>query len=95
MILVQIVVGLIEDALRWLMLLARSDESVRAENLVLRRQLAKFIERGIRPARMDGATRISLAVLTRCQFLTGARFCAALRSATTFCALGRAPMSWA
>ena len=47
------------------MLLARSDESVRAENLVLRRQLAKFIERGIRPARMDAATRISLAVLTR------------------------------
>ena len=64
-ILVQIVVRLIEDALRWLMLLARSDESVRAENLVLRRQLAKFIERGIRPARMDAATRISLAVLTR------------------------------
>ena len=65
MILVQIVIRLIEDALRWLMLLARSDESIRAENLVLRRQLAKFIERGIRPARMDAATRISLAVLTR------------------------------
>jgi hypothetical protein len=63
--LVQIVVRLIEDALRWLMLLARSDESVRAENLVLRRQLAKFIEPGVRPARMDAATRISLAVLTR------------------------------
>ena len=64
-ILVQIVVGLIEDALRWLMLLARSDESVLAENLVLRRQLAMFIERGVRPARMDAATRISLAVLTQ------------------------------
>ena len=50
-ILVQIVVGSTEDALRRLTLLARSDESVRAENLVLRRQLAKFIERGIRPAR--------------------------------------------
>ena len=35
--LARIVLRLIEDALRWLMLLARSDESVRAENLVLRR----------------------------------------------------------
>ena len=65
MILVQIVVRLIEDALRWLMLLARSDESVRAENLVLRRQLATFIERGVQPRRVDAATRVSLAVLTR------------------------------
>ena len=63
--LVRIMVRLIDDALRWLMLLARSDESVRAENLVLRRQLAMFIERGVRPGRMDAATRISLAVLTR------------------------------
>jgi hypothetical protein len=49
LMLARIVLRLIEDALRWLMLLARSDESVRAENLVLRRQLAMFIERGIRP----------------------------------------------
>ena len=63
--LAQIVLRLIEDALRWLMLLTRSDESVRAENLMLRRQLAMFIERGIRPRRMDPATRASLAVLTR------------------------------
>ena len=61
----RIVLRLIEDALRWVMLLARSDESVRAENLVLRRQLAMFLERGIRPHRMDAATRASLAVLTR------------------------------
>ena len=54
--LARIVLRLIEDALRWLMLLTRSDESVRAENLVLRRQLAMFIERGIRPRRMDPAT---------------------------------------
>ncbi|RZL90783.1 MAG: hypothetical protein EOP82_14560, partial [Variovorax sp.] len=63
--LVQIVLRLIEDALRWLMLLARSDGSVRAENLVLRRQLAMFVERGIQPRRVDAATRVSLAVLTR------------------------------
>jgi hypothetical protein len=44
--LAQIVVRLVEDALRWLMLLARSTEAVRAENLLLRRQLALFLERG-------------------------------------------------
>ena len=55
LILARVVLRLIEDALRWLMLLARSDESVRAENLVLRRQLAMFLERGIRPHRMDAA----------------------------------------
>ncbi len=65
MIFVRIVVGLIEDALQWLMLLARSDESVRAGNLVLRRQLAMFIERGVQPRRGDATTRVSLAVLTR------------------------------
>ena len=53
--LVQIVLRLIEDALKWLVLLARSDESVRAENLVLRRQLAMFVERGIQPRRVDAA----------------------------------------
>ena len=53
--LLQIVLRLIEDALKWLVLLARSDESVRAENLVLRRQLAMFVERGIQPRRVDAA----------------------------------------
>ena len=56
--LVQIVLRLIEDALQWLVLLARSDESVRAENLVLRRQLAMFVERGVQPRRVDAATRV-------------------------------------
>jgi hypothetical protein len=63
--LMQIVLRLIEDALKWLVLLARSDESVRAENLVLRRQLAMFVERGVQPRRVDAATRVSLTVLTR------------------------------
>jgi hypothetical protein len=59
---VQIVVRLIEDALRWLMLLARSDESVRAENLVLRRQLAMFIERGVQPRRVDAAQPFKVSI---------------------------------
>jgi len=63
--LARIVLRLIEDALRWVMLLFRSQEAVEAENLFLRRQLALYIERGVRPRRIDAATRVSLAVLAR------------------------------
>jgi len=56
---------LVEDALRWLLLLSRTPETLRAENLFLRRQLALYIERGVRPQRIDAATRVSLAVLAR------------------------------
>jgi hypothetical protein len=41
--LVRIALRLIEDALRWVVLLFRSTESVHAENLFLRRQLALYI----------------------------------------------------
>ena len=63
--LVKIALHLIEDALRWVVLLFRSTESVHAENLFLRRQLALYIERGVQPHRVDAATRVSLAVLAR------------------------------
>src|SRR5688500_12795672 len=63
--LVRIALRLIEDALRWVVLLFRSTEAVRAENLFLRRQLALFIERGVHPRRVDAATRVSLAVLAK------------------------------
>jgi putative transposase len=63
--LVRIALRLIEDALRWVVLLFRSTESVQAENLFLRRQLALYIERGVQPHRVDAATRISLALLAR------------------------------
>jgi len=56
---------LIEDAFRWLLLLFRTAESLRTENLFLRRQLALYIERGVQPHRVDAATRISLALLAR------------------------------
>src|ERR1035441_9773906 len=39
--------------------------SVQAENLFLRRQLALYIERGMKPRRMGAATRIALAWLSR------------------------------
>jgi len=54
---------LLADAVRYLALLFRSTNSLRAENLFLRRQLALFMERGVRPRRIDAATRASLAVL--------------------------------
>jgi putative transposase len=64
-ILIRIALHLIEDALRWVVLLFRSIESVHAENLFLRRQLALYIERGVQPHRVDAATRVSLVVLAR------------------------------
>jgi putative transposase len=56
---------LVEDAFRWVLLLFRSAEALRAENLFLRRQLALYIERGMPPHRVDAATRASLALLAR------------------------------
>ncbi len=63
--LIRIALRLIEDALRWMLLLFRSTESVQAENLFMRRQLALYIERGVQPRPVDAATRVSLAVLAR------------------------------
>jgi len=39
--------------------------SVQAENLLLRRQLAPYLERGVCPRRIDAATRVSLALLAK------------------------------
>ena len=63
--LVRAIAGLLADLLRLGALFLRSSNAVRAENLVLRRQLAWYIERGIKPRRMDHAARVSLAVLSR------------------------------
>ena len=46
-------------------LFLRPASAIRSENLALRRQLAAYIERGIRPRRLDHAGRISLSVLSR------------------------------
>src|SRR5258706_2154263 len=45
--------------------LIRPRRSLEAENLVLRRQLGLFKERGIKPRRIDVATPVSLTLLTR------------------------------
>jgi putative transposase len=60
-----IALRLIEDGLRLLVLLLRSTEAVCAESLFMPRQLALFIERGLRPRRVDAATRVSLVMLAK------------------------------
>jgi putative transposase len=63
--LIVILVQLAAVCLRWCGLAFRSTRSVQAENLFLRRQLALYIERGMKPRRMGAATRIALAWLSR------------------------------
>ena len=55
---VQILIRLICDTFRYVGLMFRSTQSVKAENLFLRRQLALYVERGVNPRRVDTATRI-------------------------------------
>ena len=53
------------DLLQWCGLLLRPRESLEAENLFLRRQLALYRERGVKPRRVDAATRATLTFLSR------------------------------
>jgi putative transposase len=59
------VTRLLADLIGLLMLTVRRRRSIEAENLVLRGQLALFKERGVKPRRIDAATRLSLAWLSR------------------------------
>lgn len=59
------VLRLVADLIGLLVLAVRPRRSIEAENLVLRRQLALFKERGAKPQRIDTATRLSLAWLSR------------------------------
>ena len=63
--LLKIAASLLADVFRFVALLFRSTKSLQAENLFLRRQLALFMERGVRPRRIDAATRVSLVVLAK------------------------------
>src|SRR5450755_4977999 len=60
-----ILVQLAADSARWCGLLLRSPRSIEVENVFLRRQLALYIERGVKPRRIDAATRIALTLLSR------------------------------
>ena len=61
----RILIPLMGETLRWWRLAFRSTRSIKAENLFLRRQLALYVERGIKPRRVDPVTRISLTFLSR------------------------------
>ena len=61
----EILIRLISETLRWCRLTFRSTQSVKAENLFLRRQLALYVERGVKPRRIHPMTRLSLAILSR------------------------------
>jgi putative transposase len=56
---------LLTDVLRFAAVALRPARIVAAENLFLRRQLALYVERGVRPRRPDVATRVSLALFAR------------------------------
>ena len=48
-----VLISVMGDLLRWLGLSFRSTKSTETENLFLRRQLAPYVERGIKPRRID------------------------------------------
>ena len=61
----RIILRLLADLAGLVVLSVRPRRSVEAENLFLRRELALYQERGIKPRRIDAATRVSLALLSR------------------------------
>ena len=57
--------NLVADLLRFLLLGVRSKSSLAAENLFLRKQLAFYQERSIKPRRISHPTRLTLLWLSR------------------------------
>jgi hypothetical protein len=56
---------LFRDLLRYVYLGFCSNDVLAAENLFLRKQLALYQERGVKPRRTDAATRIALVLLSK------------------------------
>ena len=63
--LVRVALQLLADALRFVALTFLPSSTLQAEILFLRRQLALYQERSVKPRRPDVATRLSLALLAR------------------------------
>lgn len=61
---VRTALALLADLLRLLRLMLQSRTQLAAENLFLRKQLACYIERQVRPRRTDAASRIALVLLS-------------------------------
>ena len=54
---------LVRDALHFVTLACSSQKSLAAKNLFLRKQLAFYVERKVKPRRLNDAARIALVVL--------------------------------
>jgi putative transposase len=63
--LVSILVDLAQDAIRFLLLGTRSSAAIKSENIFLRKQLALYLEREVKPRRATDATRLSMVPLSR------------------------------
>ena len=63
--LVAILFDLAQDVLRLLLLRTRSHAALRAENIFLRKQLALYLEREVKPRRATDATRLSMVLFSR------------------------------
>src|ERR1700694_3843421 len=61
----QIILRLLADLVALAVLSLKPRRSIEAENLFLRRELALYIERGVKPRRVNATTRASLAFLSR------------------------------
>ena len=59
------ILPVVADLLRLAVLMGRSRRGLAAENLFLRKQLALFQERKVRPRRADDSTRWMMATLSR------------------------------
>ena len=53
-----ILIQLVAEGLRWWALAFRSGQSIKAENLFLRRQLALYMERGVGPRISNAASSV-------------------------------------
>jgi len=63
--LLNIVLQVLTDLARVIPLAVRRQSALAAEVLMLRRQLALYVERGVKPRRIDPATRLTLSLLSR------------------------------
>jgi hypothetical protein len=63
--LVYTLLAFLVDGMRYLGLCLRSPAALAAENLFLRKQLALYQERGVKPKRVTAATRLALVWLAR------------------------------
>ncbi len=60
-----IMFDLLRDTLRFIRVNLRAQRALAAENLFLRKQLALYLERKVKPRRAEAATKVTLVFLSR------------------------------